>query len=263
MTGGFFKIQRKFFLHPLWQEDRTYSRAEAFLDLLQLAAFAPCRRLSAGVMVELSVGQLIGSERYLAGRWNWSTKKVRAYFQMIVSEKMAVIEKKREGSIITLCNYARYANMEIEEEAPKKRRGSAEEAPRKRIEEVKELEEGKELITPLPPKGDDEGDRILPKNWKKIGIPDQKSTKVLKNSRSMIQIGSWFDRQPDTLWSIYEAGRLLKISPSQAEIDGMGIYYTQGRGQEKVWLRADLPTLLNNWSGELDRARAFINSQSQ
>lgn len=126
---------------------------------------------------------------------------------------------------------------------------------------------------PLTPKGGDgqelfgettieQKDRYLPKDWRKLTKADQKKSKVIKNSTSMNQIGAWFGRRHETLWTIAEAASLLMVKPSQSEIDGMGIYYQAQIDDDDDIRRRDLSTLLNNWSGELDRARKFVNSQA-
>lgn len=105
-------------------------------------------------------------------------------------------------------------------------------------------------------------ERCLPKDWRKITKADQKKTRVLKNSQAMIQIGEWFGRKQETLWTVAEAASLIMILPAQGEIDGMGIYYSAQIPADDDIRRRDLGTLLNNWSGELDRARKFVNSQT-
>ena len=105
---GYIILHRRFFTHWLWTEEREFSKREAFLDLLQLAAYAHSKRLIKGDVVELRPGQLCGSERYLAGRWKWSTTRVRAFLTLLEADKMVGIEtKKRAGSVITLTNYGK------------------------------------------------------------------------------------------------------------------------------------------------------------
>lgn len=144
--SGFLKIYRTFFFHNFWKEERAFSRAEAFLDLLQLAAHAHTKKLIKGVLIKLEPGQLCGSERYLAGRWGWSTKKVRLYIALLEGESMVVTERKQSGSILTLLNYEKYASAFNAEEAQKKHQGSTEEAPRKQIKEREEY-----TLPPTPP----------------------------------------------------------------------------------------------------------------
>lgn len=143
--NGFFQLQRKFFVHPLWTEERDYSRAEAFLDLLQLAAFTHTRRIVKGSIVHLEPGQLCGSIRYLAGRWNWSTKRVRTYLDLLEAEGMVARLKAQGGTILTLCNYKRYASEGMPKGTPegkgKEADGHSEGTPGAQIEEGRERKE--------------------------------------------------------------------------------------------------------------------------
>ena len=88
--NGYFNLHRKFFRHWLWTEEpRTLSKAEAFLDLLPLAAFTRSKKVVGNGIIELERGQICGSERYLADRWKWSTKKVRAFLTLLEADRMA------------------------------------------------------------------------------------------------------------------------------------------------------------------------------
>jgi len=107
---GFFKIQRKFFKHWLWDEKRTFSRAEAFLDLLQTAAFTSTSRLIKGHVIEVKSGQLVASVRYLSTRWGWGKDKVSHFLTTLETSSMIRRETRHSQTIITLCNYDRYAN---------------------------------------------------------------------------------------------------------------------------------------------------------
>lgn len=70
-----------------------------------------------------------------------------------------------------------------------------------------------------------------------------------------IQIGAWFNRKPTTVWSDKEqkAWKTLHIEDEDLEI--LQWFYTESGCR---YLRQDLGTLLNNWRGEVDRARNFI-----
>lgn len=256
--NGHLQLQRRFFSHWLWAGDsRIFSKAEAFLDLLQLAAFTRTRKVVGASLIELEPGQVCGSERYLAGRWGWSTKKVRAFLALLEADHMVGREKKQGVTVITLCNYAKYASGGSAEEAPKKRRRSSEEAARKRIEEGEEGEEGNTPIAPKGAQGGDDQGRILPKGWQRLTLREQKQSRCYRNSPSMIRIGSWFGRRSDNLWTIAEAGTLQRIHPSPEDIEQMARYYEADIPADRDYRRRDLPTLLNNWTGELDRARVF------
>lgn len=109
IVNGFFKIQRKFFSHWLWEEDRSFSRAEAWLDMLQMAAFKETKRLVNGKMISIPIGGIAASERFLGTRWKWSRSKVRAFLLCLVSDQMLDQQKDHGETVLILCNYERYA----------------------------------------------------------------------------------------------------------------------------------------------------------
>ena len=127
MPTDFFPIARRFFNHDLWQEKRTFSRAEAWMDLLQSANWETGQRMVRGRLIPLERGQLIASLRFLGLRWRWSKNKVASFLRYLEDEKMVISHpfKKRDthgtengtdggtfqGSsetIITLCKYGVY-----------------------------------------------------------------------------------------------------------------------------------------------------------
>ena len=116
MNAGFFKLQRRFFTHWLWTEPRELSRAEAFLDLLQLACFVPTTQIIQGKTVPVPRGGLVASERYLATRWKWSRTKVRLFLGQLLDERMLRLEKNHAQTILILCNYARWNDSETTKE---------------------------------------------------------------------------------------------------------------------------------------------------
>lgn len=70
-------------------------------------------------------------------------------------------------------------------------------------------------------------------------------------------IGCWFGRRPTTVWSLPEKKKLREIAksdPTEEELALLNAYYTT---EAKTFRRLDVITLLNNWNGEIDRARAW------
>lgn len=81
---------------------------------------------------------------------------------------------------------------------------------------------------------------------------DNISLSVLEQAKT--RIGSWFKRRPTTGWHPKEVKALksvLNSKPTDEEWDLMEARYQSGN----QYLRRDILTLLNNWNGELDRAR--------
>jgi len=78
-------------------------------------------------------------------------------------------------------------------------------------------------------------------------------------SSVMARIGAWFGRRPTTQWSVYEFNALEELGEISGEdLALLEYYYTSFQvvnGFDPR--RRDLCTLLNNWNGELDRARVW------
>lgn len=107
---GFIKLSRKFFSNELWNEARTFSSCEAWLDLIQSARFeATPRKVSIGGReVVYNRGQYPASIRFLAKRWNWTERKVRTFISFLRKREMISTECVQGVNIITLCKYEEY-----------------------------------------------------------------------------------------------------------------------------------------------------------
>lgn len=112
MQKGFLFQPRKFFEGKLWQEPRTYSKAEAWLDIIQMASFQQSSRLIGMRLVDLPRGSVGVSIRFLASRWRWSHTKVLKFLSLMESEQ-AIERKTEQGlTVIYLLNYEEYQNPE-------------------------------------------------------------------------------------------------------------------------------------------------------
>ena len=185
----------------------------------------------------------------------------------------------RDGATITVPNLERHNGQTAKNRATTSKRVAKHRAgcngqsvtnvtvralPEKRREE-------KSNNTPPPPQGvvvsqpelipTETTSGFMPPNWKRLSSKSQKIAKVKFNTPQMIQIGSWFHRRESNLWTVSEAASLIAIEPSEAEVDGMGRYYLAEIDPDKDIRRHDMPTLLGNWAGELDRARAFCRKE--
>lgn len=110
MENGYIRLSRRFFSNIMWNEARTFSGCEAWLDLIQSARFdATPRKVSIGGReVSYSRGQYPASIRFLSKRWKWSEKKVRSFLKHLKKEGMIAVECTQGVNIITLCNYDEY-----------------------------------------------------------------------------------------------------------------------------------------------------------
>lgn len=83
-------------------------------------------------------------------------------------------------------------------------------------------------------------------------------------SLAMIRLELLFKRKPSTKWSEKEIKAFKKIDLDLEELDLVCRYYAATiieSGTVKDIRRRDLQTLLNNWTGEVDRARAYLDGK--
>lgn len=113
---GYIRISRKFFeTNESWLERREFSRAEAWIDLIQMAAWKDHARLVGNEMVELKRGELLASIRFLSKRWVWGIKKVRLWITMVTG--FGQIRAQREthyGTVYLIVNYDEYQDTPAE-----------------------------------------------------------------------------------------------------------------------------------------------------
>ncbi len=114
--SGYIPLSRSFFDHPFWQDDRSLSLAEAWLDLIQSARFevAPDKVLIKMKVIEISRGELRASIRFLANRWKWSKNKVSRFISLLESEQMIRREVRQGETVVTILNYNKFNPLKKE-----------------------------------------------------------------------------------------------------------------------------------------------------
>ena len=107
---GYIKLSRKFFSNDMWNEARTFSSCEAWLDLIQSARFEATPRMESigGREVSYTRGQYPASISFLMKRWKWSEKKVRYFLSKLKKQGMITTCNQQGMTVITLCNYDEY-----------------------------------------------------------------------------------------------------------------------------------------------------------
>lgn len=210
MSEAFVRLSRKFFDNFLWNEPRSFSRAEAWLDLVRSSAYEEQRRLVAGEVVQLPRGGVVASERFLCTRWKWSRTKVRAFINLLTKNGMIMIpQKDHKNTVFILCNYEKYN--------PQKDQGSDHRKTTEEPVKIPQEDQSKEI---------EEGN----KTNKKIRKP---------------RVGSVASSKP----SIEEMGAFA-VSLGFPLSDGEALFYTlDGKGWKGVvnWQSTFHNYRLNNW----------------
>jgi hypothetical protein len=116
MDRGYFVIARSVWDHELLQDDKPFSRREAWLSMISEAAWKQQRRSYGTYHVDLRRGQLAASERFLAKKWRWSRSTVRRFLKALERADMlelAVLPVTGAGcepstTLITISNYDKH-----------------------------------------------------------------------------------------------------------------------------------------------------------
>lgn len=120
MDQGYIKLHRKFFENTLWKEPREYSKAEAWLDLIQSARFESSQVILNGRVIEVQMSEVAASRRYLEKRWGWGSTKVNNFLDYLKKNQMITTKQTSGQTIITLCNYERYNGKQTREQTSDK-----------------------------------------------------------------------------------------------------------------------------------------------
>ena len=118
--------------------------------------------------------------------------------------------------------------------------------------------EGKPAKTEKPKKPETKPEAVEAPN------PDSKSPYADPKYSLMLRVGGWFGRPRETQWQEKERkalNKVFKFNNSEEELNALDEYYSAEIPQEKDYRRRALYTLLNNWQGEIDRARRWVSEK--
>jgi hypothetical protein len=136
--SGWIKIHRSISNHWLYNEKRTYSKLEAWYDLLLNVNYSDTKTIIKGKLYEVKRGQSIMSLDSWAKRWNWDKSKVRRFFNMLQKDEMIELITDNITTQLTICKYESYQGEGNADETRTKRKRNANEIQTTPIEERKE-----------------------------------------------------------------------------------------------------------------------------
>jgi DNA replication protein DnaD len=147
---GWIKLHRKIQEHWIYQEDRKFSRYEAWLDLIMLANHKRTTVVLGNELVETQPGQVITSEAKLMKRWDWGKNRLRAFLGLLEADGMIIKKTDRKKTILTICNYRVYHETE-EENGPRVDRRRTSSGPQTdTIKNVKNEKKNKKEVVEAP-----------------------------------------------------------------------------------------------------------------
>ncbi|MBT4456059.1 hypothetical protein HOC54_02860 [Candidatus Peregrinibacteria bacterium] len=127
MYRGYVKIWRKFQENELWRENREFSKAEAWIDLLMEAQHQEDRRsvvLGNSVLIQ-NQGETLKSLDTWAKRWSWTKSKVRRFLDLLQRLNMIRHTSETKTTRITILNYKNYNEKRNANETQTKRKRHA------------------------------------------------------------------------------------------------------------------------------------------
>lgn len=162
---GFIKLSRKFFTNTYWNQKRTFSLSEAWLDLIQLARFEERPTdiiLANGREISIKRGEIRASLRFLSDRWGWGVEKTKKFIDKHI-EKQEIERRTEQGeSIIKLCKYDsynpssntdQYTEQYTDQYADRTPTNTVTSTNKKKDKKVKNEKKEEEILPPTPPKG--------------------------------------------------------------------------------------------------------------
>lgn len=250
MQSGYIKFYRKIMDSNLWL-DETFTRGQAWADMIMLASYCDGYVRISGRRIEVKRGQLAWSVQRLSRRWKWSDGKTDRFLNELSNDGMIVHQNAVVTSLISIINYDQYQSNEAPDRAP-------DEAHSKNWKEGKEGKEDPEPpIAPLPGGGSGKGPASPSSH---APAPAEKSEDEARRKDVAHRLNELYRRRESTRWSDREVRAMRKIWPvSEDDLRLIEAYYTAAISPDKDIRRRDLLTLLNNWPGEVDRARNYLS----
>lgn len=139
---AYIRINRKLFDHFLWKENRIFSKAEAWIDLIQLTSYTvDNEKIINGVLVKWGRGEYPVSYSFLCKRWNWSIQKCRTYIGLLLNSGLLTKKTTNVTTIIKLCKYDLYNPISQADTQSDNKRPTSDQQEDNKYNKDKELKE--------------------------------------------------------------------------------------------------------------------------
>lgn len=227
MNKGWIKIHRKVLDNPVVCKDADHFAV--WIYLLLEASHDQYDKLFNGNRITINPGQLITGRKVISQKLGINQSKVQRILKRFKSEQQIEQQTSNVNRLISIINWSEYQKSEqrIEQQVNNERTTSE--------QRVNTLQEYKEL-----------------KNVKNNNIYGVLTNPVLVDKLKN-NINNLYNRKESTKWADKEIKKLKEISKRQdamQEFNQIKELYESGY----KYRRKDIITLLNNWTGELDRA---------
>ncbi|MDB5358867.1 MAG: hypothetical protein JWO51_164 [Rhodospirillales bacterium] len=158
MSAGVFLMARGWMDTPALSENDPFSRREAWIWMVEQAAYAERKISIAGKTVTLVRGQFSHSLRFMAKAWGWEEPKVRRFIGRLKTDALIDAATDAGQLVVTLCDYCKIQGALSASDAPydaasdavatQDRRSS--DAKKNEGNEINEGNEGSEIMSISP-----------------------------------------------------------------------------------------------------------------
>ena len=114
--SGWIRLDRRWHKTDCLKQNEPFCERAAWVWIISNAAWKDTvRHNHKGEMVPVQRGQLHTSLSALETAFNWTKKRVRGFLDRLETGHMLVIERAQSGTTLTVCNYAKYQNIDDSE----------------------------------------------------------------------------------------------------------------------------------------------------
>jgi hypothetical protein len=114
---GFYLMHRGWQDHPVFRGE-AFSKRDAFVWLIEEAAYSQRRVPMPSGEVVLARGQVGHSYRFMAKAWRWEESKVRRFIASLQKAEIIDAATAAGQTVITVCNYDKYQARPADTTAP-------------------------------------------------------------------------------------------------------------------------------------------------
>lgn len=154
--SGVFLVARGWMDNPALSSKEPFSRREAWLWMIEQAAYVERKISIGGKTVPLARGQFSHSLRFMAKAWGWNEPAVRRFIERLKTDAMIDAATDAGQLVVTLCNYCKIQGALGGSDARSDAASDAEMTQQRRSGDAKknegnEINEGNKIPSPLPP----------------------------------------------------------------------------------------------------------------
>lgn len=146
---GYIKLYRQIQENWLWQERRTFSKAEAWIDILLMVNHSDKKVPLGNELIPVKKGSRIISIRQLCEKWNWSNTKVKSFLELLQKDEMIVYKSDTKKTVLSVVNWELYQCSNDTETSQKHRKNVTETSRKHTNNNDKNVNNDKEIYTVL------------------------------------------------------------------------------------------------------------------